>query len=378
VPFREIAWSLAERVDDPGASGLHHYVGLEHLDPDTPKISRWGTPSDVEATKLRFYPGDVIYARRRAYQRKLGVAEWDGIASAHALVLRARPDVCLPGYLPYFLMSEQFHQRALDISVGSLSPTINWKTLETQQFVVPPLSAQEVQLPVLLEIERVLDAYRRASSAIDLLRASAFREAGTRGVRQPLADLIDAVEAGKSPSAVDRKPEAGELGVLKVSAIRDGWFDPDEVKTLAPGTAMPSSAIVQDGDLLVSRANTSERVGWACIVEGAAPGTYLCDKTWRLSVKPSLVRPRVLMALLGLEDARRQIEASATGSSASMKNISQPKLLSIELDVPTPSDQELLMALDSRLSAASSQLATATAAVRGLRSSLINAPHPEG
>lgn len=89
VQFGDIADSIAERVDDPSSSGLDHYVGLEHLDPDSVGISRWGSPSDVEATKLRFEPGDVIYARRRAYQRKLGVAEYSGLCSAHALVLRA-------------------------------------------------------------------------------------------------------------------------------------------------------------------------------------------------------------------------------------------------------------------------------------------------
>lgn len=141
--FAEIAESITERVDDPSAAGVDRYVGLEHLDSDTVRIRRWGRPTDVESTKLRFYPGDVVYARRRAYQRKLGVADFEGICSAHALVLRARPAVCLPGFLPYFLQSDEFHERALNISVGSLSPTINWKTLAAQEFALPPLEEQK-------------------------------------------------------------------------------------------------------------------------------------------------------------------------------------------------------------------------------------------
>lgn len=140
--FSEIAESVVDRIDDPPSSGLDYYIGLEHLDPDTLTISRWGSPADVESTKLRFLPGDVIYARRRAYQRKLGVANWEGIASAHALVLRACPDVCLPEFLPYFLQADQFHGRALDISVGSLSPTINWKTLSSETFLLPNRAVQ--------------------------------------------------------------------------------------------------------------------------------------------------------------------------------------------------------------------------------------------
>ena len=69
-----------------------------------PRTPRWRLVSrfvagvlriDVEATKLMFKKGDIIFGRRRAYQRKLGVAEFDGICSAHAMVLRAKPDVVL-------------------------------------------------------------------------------------------------------------------------------------------------------------------------------------------------------------------------------------------------------------------------------------------
>lgn len=160
VKFADIAASITERVDDPSAAGVDRYVGLEHLDPESTTIRRWGSPSDVQAAKLRFYPGDVIYGRRRAYQRKLGVADFDGICSAHALVLRAKPAVCLPEFLPYFLQGDTFHQRALDISVGSLSPTINWKTLAVQEFALPPIETQTEILAILKRFDRVELAYQ--------------------------------------------------------------------------------------------------------------------------------------------------------------------------------------------------------------------------
>ncbi|MFO6087430.1 restriction endonuclease subunit S, partial [Pseudomonas aeruginosa] len=89
--FDQLATNVNVRIDNPSESGMEHYVGLEHLDADSLKIRRWGTPDDVEATKLMFKKGDIIFGRRRAYQRKLGVAEFDGICSAHAMVLRAKP-----------------------------------------------------------------------------------------------------------------------------------------------------------------------------------------------------------------------------------------------------------------------------------------------
>jgi type I restriction enzyme S subunit len=137
-----MADNITERVDDPSAAGVQYYVGLEHLDPESLKIRRWGTPDDVEATKLRFQPGDIIFGRRRAYQRKLAVADFEGICSAHALVLRAREDTVAKEFLPFFMQSDAFFERALTISVGSLSPTINWKTLAQQEFAIPPLDEQ--------------------------------------------------------------------------------------------------------------------------------------------------------------------------------------------------------------------------------------------
>ena len=80
VRFDEMAHNLVDRVE-PKDAKTEYYVGLEHLDSDTLKISRWGSPDEVEATKFRFKPGDIIFGKRRCYQRKLGVAEFEGICS---------------------------------------------------------------------------------------------------------------------------------------------------------------------------------------------------------------------------------------------------------------------------------------------------------
>jgi hypothetical protein len=125
LKFGEVAECVTDRVDDPKSAGVDRYVGLEHLDPESLAIRRWGTPNDVESTKLRFKPGDIIFGKRRAYQRKLAVADFDGICSAHAMVLRANPKTVLPEFLPFFMQSDLFMERAVTISVGSLSPTIS-------------------------------------------------------------------------------------------------------------------------------------------------------------------------------------------------------------------------------------------------------------
>ena len=163
--FDQIATNVNVRIDNPSESGMEHYVGLEHLDPESLRIRRWGSPDDVEATKLVFKKGDIIFGRRRAYQRKLGVAEFDGICSAHAMVLRAKPEVVLPEFLPFFMQSDLFMNRAVEISVGSLSPTINWKTMAVQEFALPDRNEQRRLVELFKAFEEMTSAHEAALSA---------------------------------------------------------------------------------------------------------------------------------------------------------------------------------------------------------------------
>ena len=139
--FDEIAQNISERVE-PVNTDLDVYVGLEHLDSESIHIVRHGHPSDVKGTKLKVYKGDVIFGKRRAYQRKAAVADFDGICSAHSMVVRANKDVISPELLPFFLHSDAFMHRAIDISEGSLSPTIKWNVLARQKYLIPPIDQQ--------------------------------------------------------------------------------------------------------------------------------------------------------------------------------------------------------------------------------------------
>lgn len=155
VKFRDIAKHISKRVE-PSETDLEIYVGLEHLDPDSLKIKRHGVPSDVEGQKLLVKKGQIIFGKRRAYQRKVAVADWDCICSAHAMVLEANPENVIPEFLPFFMQSDVFMNRAVVISEGSLSPTIKWKVLEQQLFPFPNITAQKRLLNTLVKLEDVL------------------------------------------------------------------------------------------------------------------------------------------------------------------------------------------------------------------------------
>lgn len=158
VKFGDVVHNITQRID-PADAQTDVYVGLEHLEPDTLHLRQWGHPSDVTGQKLVFKKGDVIFGRRRAYQRKLALAECDGICSAHAMVIRAKQDMILPAFLPFFLQSDMFMERAVQISVGSLSPTINWKTLKEQLFPLPPFEEQKRLAELLWAADKIVSRY---------------------------------------------------------------------------------------------------------------------------------------------------------------------------------------------------------------------------
>ena len=141
VKFGEVVQQISEQVK-PQTTNLTIYIGLEHLEPEQLSITSFGKPSDVEGIKLRAYKGDIIFGKRRAYQRKAAICNVDAIVSAHAMILRANPEKILPNFLPFFMQSDEFMDRAVSISEGSLSPTIKWNVLAKQEFYLPPLSIQ--------------------------------------------------------------------------------------------------------------------------------------------------------------------------------------------------------------------------------------------
>jgi type I restriction enzyme S subunit len=154
--FSDLVENIVEKVV-PKDSGLTHYIGLEHLDSGSLKIRRFGETNSLIGDKLRIYKGDFIFAKRNAYLKRVAIADFDAVASAHSLVLRPKLKNVLPEFLPFFMLSEAFWERAIEISVGSLSPTINWKVLAKQEFLLPPMHDQAKLAELLWDMDDVIE-----------------------------------------------------------------------------------------------------------------------------------------------------------------------------------------------------------------------------
>src|SRR5690554_5699428 len=196
VKFGDIAKHISKRVE-PSETELEIYVGLEHLDPDSLKIKRHGVPSDVEGQKLLVKKGQIIFGKRRAYQRKVAVADWDCICSAHAMVLEANPKNVIPEFLPFFMRSDDFMARAVSISEGSLSPTIKWKILANQEFKFPKKSNQEKLLNIfkkISEVEALIEEAATSSEIVDSLLSNELLVSQGESAGWPIVKAGDVCE----------------------------------------------------------------------------------------------------------------------------------------------------------------------------------------
>jgi type I restriction enzyme S subunit len=159
-----------------------------------------------------------------------------------------------------------------------------------------------------------------------------------------LGELLAKIEAGSSPKAEGRPAGPNEKGVLKVSAVSWGDFRPWENKTLPADYPFDINAAVRNGDLLISRANTSQLVGTVVLVDGDHPNLMLSDKTLRLVPASSEISKRFLLYALRTPWVRSVFEEDATGTSDSMRNLSQEKVRSAPIALPPREAQHRIIA----------------------------------
>jgi type I restriction enzyme S subunit len=346
VRFGEIANCIGDRVDDPSKAGVERYVGLEHLDPESLKIRRWGKPTDVEAQKLRFKPGDIIFGKRRAYQKKLAVADFEGICSAHAMVLRANTERIEKDFLPFFMQSDVFFDRALAISVGSLSPTINWRTLAEQEFLLPPRKKQVEMAEIMWAIEAVIRAHEAVVESTSAARSAVLRdavfgseisEARTTPIGRvrsncrvlPLGEILSHCQYGLSIPVA----ESGQYPILRMMNLVRGRVVANDIKFVDLEKGEFDAYRVRKGDILFNRTNSADLVGKVGLFD--LDGDYVfASYLLRLSADKRQVMPEYLNIFLNSDEGQKQILAYAT-PGVSQSNVNAENLRKIWVPVPS-------------------------------------------
>lgn len=165
VRFGDVVREVRTATKDPESDSLTRVVGLEHLDPESLPLRRWNELSDLpDGTSFTrvFRAGQVLFGKRRAYQRKVAVPDFDGICSSDILVFEPLTDELLTEFLPHLVQSDGFFDHALGTSAGSLSPRTKFQELAKYEFGLPPVDEQA-------SFTRAIDAATRAVSSYQVV-----------------------------------------------------------------------------------------------------------------------------------------------------------------------------------------------------------------
>ena len=144
VKFGDVVENASLVEKDPVSAGIEKVVGLEHLEPENLHIKSWNDIKQGTSFSRKFVPGQTLFGKRRAYQRKVAFADFEGICSGDILTFQTKnPEKLDPRLLPFICQSDSFFEHALSTSSGSLSPRTNWKLLKEYEFALPPLEEQK-------------------------------------------------------------------------------------------------------------------------------------------------------------------------------------------------------------------------------------------
>jgi len=152
------------------------FVGLENIEPESFKIETWGDIEKGTTFTKRFVKGDVLFGKRRAYLKKIAVADFDGICSGDILVFRAKEKKILPELLPYYVSAEAFIQHAVSTSAGSLSPRTKWKDIQELRISIPELKVQEKILEILEQLQNTIQQLKQQKTTLKNLKQKLLNE----------------------------------------------------------------------------------------------------------------------------------------------------------------------------------------------------------
>lgn len=241
VKFGDVVRLSKARSQDPLADGIERYVGLEHLEPGDLRIRSWGNVADGVTFTSVFQPGQVLFGKRRAYQRKVAVADFSGVCSGDIYVLETKDErVLLPELLPFICQTDAFFEHAVGTSAGSLSPRTNWTSLADFGFELPPMGEQLKIKQLMGAFETTIEEWKTAAFALHKLRASLAVNSFSGSDDKALVPCSELISDGRLSL------QTGPFGtVLKASA-----YKPEGVPIINPVNMKNGRLDIREGPFI--------------------------------------------------------------------------------------------------------------------------------
>lgn len=232
-------------------------------------------------------------------------------------------------YLYYFM--EKYLGVLRQQAIGCVIKYIKLENLTEPNIYYPSIETQ-TQIAQILDKSTALIAKRKAQIAeLDDLISACYKNVLSKSEKRcvKISNVVRDISTGKSYASLEDSP----YKVLKTSAVSYGFFNENEVKNLPINYTPPPEHLLRKGDILVSRMNTEELVGASAFVWKDYSNIAIPDRLWKLHLVDS-VNPIFIWKTLQQDFFRKSIRVNSSGTSGSMKNISQANFMNLEIYLP--------------------------------------------
>jgi type I restriction enzyme, S subunit len=346
---RRLDWLVREErqtvnpVDIASDSAFHYSIpALDELGD-----GQYEPVSEIGSAKLLLSGGEVLISKLNPRLPRVMVAEAHEkptVASTEFIALRPGKDID-HRFLVYWLTSDSVRQllESATLSVTRSQQRVRPEILTKSWVAIPSLEEQRVIADFLnietARIDALISKKRQLQGRLtERLRAMVEgRLSASQDRCIALGRFVTSLTQGVSPQAGGRPAEFGERGLLKLSAVKNGEFDPSENKVLDVGM-VENGLTATKGDLLVTRANTPEYVGDVCCVPADFPNLVICDLIYRVRLDKRLLPEFATLALMS-SGSRGLLSSIARGTSQSMVKLRGEDIKNLRIPVPSLADQ---------------------------------------
>lgn len=371
VRFGDVVRNVNDTVRDPEGAGVDRVIAMEHMDPGNLSISRWGTLEDGTSFSRRVKPGQTLFGKRRAYQRKIAFAEFDAICSGDILTFEVDKLELLAEFLPFLVQSDAFFNHALGTSAGSLSPRTSWRDLAKFEFDLPPLDEQKRIAELLWAIVRHEQAVRQCIEWANASRAAWLHTLFKGGKNtNGFLELDDLVDTSRPICYGVLKPgpefDGGRL-IVDVKDYPSGRIQLEQVRRCDPDIeAAFQRSRLRTGDVLLSIRGT---IGRVAIVPEPLAGHNISRDSARISGDPEKISPEFLRLVLESPDVQQEIRRTTTGLA--VKGINVARIRKLKVPDWTLDQQRVAVKENARIEDAVNSLEAASDASQNMRVSML-------
>lgn len=369
VKFGDFVNHIEKTETNPEKRQNARYVSVEHIESGNFKIKNW---FEVEMpTFFRiFHKGQILFGKRRAYQKKVAIADFDGICSPHIWALNVKNANLYQDFLPYLMLSDNFYSYVNANSAGTMSPYLKWPQLSNFEFSLPLLSEQKQIAALFQSIETAMEQVEGQEKNLKSLRKSLINK--LKRLKPEFGNLLTkanckAFSIGDLAVEVpDRTDNPQKSGIDKFIGLED--FETGELtiqKFSSTEKLVSSMKLCKEGDVLFARRNAYLKRASITEFDAVCSGDVIV-----MRANQQIILPKFLILIMNTDEFWEFAMSNAAGTMS--KRVKWRDLATYTVELPDLKIQAKILGIFNQLELTLSHLKHQKSTLKQLKQHLLN------